>query len=176
MRQRRCQRWGGLQGLRVVAQYPVALGRWGGQGTGDYFMGGTLPSAPPSPRAAAVPWAGAAFVLEPPPAEPSPPLPSGRPRGCSVPLKGLQAWLWDRHPIPAGHGTGQSRTALDSRRQPCWHTVDRSLHRYRTRAGAGGRFGGHKGWGTCWSCPRRCPWTRLLGSESWGTADAWGHL
>lgn len=59
------------------------------------------------------------FVLgAPPPAEPSPSLPSVCPCGRLVSLKGLQAWLRGCHPVPAGPGTGQPRTAPDSPGQP----------------------------------------------------------
>lgn len=132
---------GAFWGLSAVGWYPfptLGFGEAKAQGISAWWgaaapcpnlrpgqllvLGQRLSLSPPTPH-----------PYPPPPADPSPSLPSGRPRGCSVSLKGLQAWLWDRHPIPTGQGTGQSRTALDSRRQPHWHTVDRSLRRYRGR-------------------------------------------
>lgn len=89
------------------------LGIWGARSTGGFLLGGSL--CPPTP--CCTPGCRRPpFVLgAPPPAEPSPSLPSVCPCGRSVSLKGLQAWLRGCHPVPAGPGTGQPRTAPDSR-------------------------------------------------------------
>lgn len=90
------------------------LGIWGSQSTGGFLLGGSLHPPTPccTPGCRRPP-----FVLggPPPPGKLSPSLPSGCPCGRSVSLKGLQAWLRGCHPVPAGPGTGQPRTAPDSR-------------------------------------------------------------
>lgn len=101
-------------------------------------------------------WAGQLLSLSPTgSAEPFPP--SRRPCGRSVPLKGLQAWLWDHYPIPAGQ---RDRTVLDSPGQPLPAAL---AHRGPQPTQVRGSLGGHsstrpgwagdRGWGICWSCP-----------------------
>lgn len=120
------------------------LGIWGARSTGGFLLGGSL--CPPTP--CCTPGCRRPpFVLgAPPPAEPSPSLPSVCPCGRSVSLKGLQAWLRGCHPVPAGPGTGQPRTAPDSPGQPhCGRAgTAGTTGTAGTRADPVGLGGGHK--------------------------------
>lgn len=178
----------GAVGARLdVAEAMPALGgplgaegggsiHWGAGETtarGITLWGGHCPRHHHHPGQPLAPGQGLRLSLSPPSrAEPSPPLRA--PPRLLCPFKRTPGVARGLSSHPAGHGTGQSRTALDRRRQPHWHTVDRSLHRYRARAGAGGDMGGTRGGEP--GGPAPCPWTRLWESESWGTADARGHL
>lgn len=81
---------------------------------GHFCTGGATTPLPTCALGSCWPWAGQLLSSScTGSAEPFPP--SRRPCGCSVPLKGLQAWLWDHYPIPAGQ---RDWTVLDSPGQP----------------------------------------------------------
>lgn len=158
---------------------PCGLGKakvWG-----HFCTGGATAPLPTCALGSSWPWAGQLLSLSPTgSAEPFPP--SRRPCGCSVPLKALQAWLWDHYPIPAGQGTGQSWTALDSPGQPAPAALAHcGPQPPQVRGCCGGpnsarpSCGGGQGMG---NLPVLSPLVSLdppPGERVLGTAGAWGH-